>query len=167
MYYFTSDAHFGDQEILDVIPRPFRDVEEMDVKMIRRFNERVKPDDTTFFLGDFRQGHASRSFDDLYKLLNGHKVFVRGNHDIRNKVKAIITHLVIEHYGKRILLIHDPKDAYKYMADVDIVFHGHVHTAWKFRTRMVNVGVDQWNYFPVSIKTALNMYDRWARKELN
>lgn len=31
------------------------------------------------------------------------------------------------------------------------LLHGHVHNAWKVKGRMINVGVDAWNYTPVSI----------------
>ena len=37
-------------------------------------------------------------------------------------------------------------------SDVRWVLHGHVHEAWKKRGRMVNVGVDAWNYRPVSLE---------------
>lgn len=30
------------------------------------------------------------------------------------------------------------------------LLHGHVHTAWKTKGRMINVGVDQWNMKPVN-----------------
>lgn len=33
------------------------------------------------------------------------------------------------------------------------LLHGHVHTAWRQRGRMINVGVDQWNFTPVSLET--------------
>jgi calcineurin-like phosphoesterase family protein len=31
------------------------------------------------------------------------------------------------------------------------LLHGHVHEKWKIRDRMINVGVDVWDFFPVSI----------------
>lgn len=32
------------------------------------------------------------------------------------------------------------------------LLHGHVHNLWKQKDKQINVGVDQWNGFPVSIK---------------
>lgn len=32
------------------------------------------------------------------------------------------------------------------------LLHGHVHQAWRTRARMINVGVDRWNYKPVSME---------------
>lgn len=161
MYFFTSDTHYSDTEMLRVMPRPFKTVEQMNEKIIKRFNERVKPEDTTFFLGDFRQGHGV-PFADLVGMLNGNKIFIRGNHDGNNGTKTIIEHMTIEHFGYRVLLIHDPKDVWP--GSHDLVFHGHVHKAWKFRRGMVNVGVDVWDYYPVSIKTAINGYFKWAKQ---
>lgn len=33
------------------------------------------------------------------------------------------------------------------------LLHGHVHTAWKFKRKMINVGVDVWDYTPVPLST--------------
>lgn len=32
------------------------------------------------------------------------------------------------------------------------LIHGHVHQEWKYNNNMVNVGIDVWNYAPVSIE---------------
>ena len=167
MYFFTADTHFRDPEILMGIPRPFKSVDHMDSVMIKRFNERVGPDDTTFILGDFfHKVSGGTKPEEILAQLNGQKILIRGNHDKNNGVRTIIKHMTIEYFGQRILLIHDPKDAYDLMVKdtFDFVFHGHVHMNWQFQARMVNVGVDVWNYFPVSIKTALNVYDKWAKQ---
>lgn len=34
---------------------------------------------------------------------------------------------------------------------------GHVHEKWKLKGKMINVGVDQWNYTPVSIEDILKI----------
>lgn len=31
------------------------------------------------------------------------------------------------------------------------LLHGHVHEKWKVKDRMINVGVDVWNFFPVPV----------------
>ena len=36
--------------------------------------------------------------------------------------------------------------------DGKVLLHGHVHTAWKVRGRMINVGVDVWGYAPVPVE---------------
>lgn len=37
------------------------------------------------------------------------------------------------------------------------LLHGHVHQAWKVRERMINVGVDVWNYKPVGHERLLEI----------
>lgn len=37
---------------------------------------------------------------------------------------------------------------------------GHVHDAWRIRSRMVNVGVDVWNYAPVSETEIVSIIER-------
>lgn len=42
-----------------------------------------------------------------------------------------------------------------------ILLHGHVHTAWKRRgPRMINVGVDMWNYTPVHADQILDLLNQ-------
>jgi hypothetical protein len=45
--FFTSDHHFGHKRIIELAKRPFTSVDEMDEYMIVRWNDRVKPGDTT------------------------------------------------------------------------------------------------------------------------
>ncbi len=35
---------------------------------------------------------------------------------------------------------------------IDWIIHGHVHGHWKIKDRMINVGVDAWNYCPVPLE---------------
>ena len=51
--FFTADCHFQHFNILAYVNRPFKTSEEMDNEIIRRWNERVKPEDTIYILGDF------------------------------------------------------------------------------------------------------------------
>ena len=51
-YWWTSDYHFSHANIIKYCDRPFESVEEMNEAIIKRHNERVKPEDTVFFLGD-------------------------------------------------------------------------------------------------------------------
>ena len=49
-YWWTSDYHFSHFNIISYCNRPFKTAEEMNETIIKRHNERVKPDDTVFFL---------------------------------------------------------------------------------------------------------------------
>lgn len=82
--WFTSDTHFGHSGILkwESLSRPYDDSEEMDEDLIKRWNEKVGPDDVVFFLGDFTLGADAAQY---WNQLNG-KVwtcFMPHHHDKR------------------------------------------------------------------------------------
>lgn len=52
--WFTSDQHIGHKNIIAYSNRPFSNVDEMTEELVRRHNERVRPDDLVYQLGDFR-----------------------------------------------------------------------------------------------------------------
>ena len=84
--FLVSDTHFGHMGVCrftrnDGVTklRPWDSPEEMDEAMIRAWNERVKPTDKVYHLGDVIINR--RAFSTLARL-NGDKVLIRGNHDI-------------------------------------------------------------------------------------
>ncbi len=84
--FLVSDTHFGHEKTCTVFKRadgsplrPFKTVEEMDEEMIKRWNDRVRPKDKVYHLGDVV---INRKFLSVLGRLNGDKVLIRGNHDI-------------------------------------------------------------------------------------
>lgn len=84
--FLVSDTHFGHEKTCTVFKRedgsplrPFGSAEEMDEFMIKAWNERVKPTDKVYHLGDVV---INRKFLSVLGRLNGDKVLIRGNHDI-------------------------------------------------------------------------------------
>ena len=67
-----------------------------------------------------------------------------------------MTSAIIELGGKTINMCHDPKD-YDNKYELNLV--GHVHTDWKIKkfkkTTLLNVGVDMWDFTPISIQDIL------------
>ena len=53
MIWFTSDTHFGHENVLRFCERPWKTVEAMNKALIDRINACVAPDDTLYHLGDF------------------------------------------------------------------------------------------------------------------
>ena len=157
--WFTSDYHLGHANIIKYCERPFKDVEHMNKTIITNHNNRVKPNDIVFFLGDFcfrnskggKEGEGSIDKAEHYlKQLNGRFVFIRGNHDNNNSLKTCIKSAVIEFGGQDIFLCHNPED---YNPKYRINFVGHVHQHWKVQKvkgcTLINVGVDVNNFLPV------------------
>lgn len=84
--WLISDTHFGHEKTCteftreDGSPlRPFKSAEEMDEFMIKAWNERVRPKDKVYHLGDVV---INRKFLSVLGRLNGDKILIRGNHDI-------------------------------------------------------------------------------------
>lgn len=84
--WLVSDTHFGHEKTCTVFKRedgsplrPFSSAEEMDEFMVKAWNERVKPNDKVYHLGDVV---INRKFLSVLSRLNGDKVLIRGNHDI-------------------------------------------------------------------------------------
>ncbi len=82
MIFFTSDLHFGHANYNVFGLRGFSSVEEMNEELIKRWNSRVKADDTVYILGDLvfeNNGNPTQ----FISRLNGHKRLVVGNHDVK------------------------------------------------------------------------------------
>ena len=84
--FFISDTHFGHAGVCKFLRndgvtklRPWDDPEEMDEEMVKRWNERVRPNDKVYHLGDVV---INRKHLTTLARLNGDKVLIRGNHDI-------------------------------------------------------------------------------------
>lgn len=52
MILFTSDLHLGHKNIVDLCNRPFRDVDAMDLELIKNWNRKVKKNDIVYLIGD-------------------------------------------------------------------------------------------------------------------
>ena len=84
--FLVSDTHFGHAGVCrftraDGVTklRPWDSAEEMDEAMVKAWNERVKPNDKVYHLGDVV---INRKALPILDRLNGDKVLIRGNHDI-------------------------------------------------------------------------------------
>ena len=147
--WFTADTHFGHVNIISYTNRPFKDVHSMNKALIENWNDRVDKNDIVIFLGDFCFKEKPEKY---LEKLNGHIVFVRGNHDHNNSLNTRIEYLVLEADNREIYCVHNPED---YSTAYSINLVGHVHDNWKvkrlYKTIMVNVGVDVWEYYPADI----------------
>ena len=177
-YCYTSDYHLGHANIILYCGRPFIDIYDMDKTIIQNHNEIVAPDDYVFHNGDFcfRNTAGGKKGEGLInkpleyiKQLNGHFIFIRGNHDRNNSLKATIERAII--YNKFIKnyinIVHNPKNARK---EFPLNLVGHVHDKWKSKrlaknSIMINVGVDVWNFRPIDINEILQEYHRFLREE--
>ena len=177
MLFFSSDPHFGHANIIRFCGRPYYDVESMNADLVERWNSVVGVGDDVYLLGDVALGVLGDSLE-WVSMLNGNITMVPGNHDRcwqgkqrkggtgRGAYKEAGLHIVdnpepITLADKRCLLSHFPYVGDKHDADrftqwrpVDKgawLLHGHVHEKWRQRGRQINVGVDAWGGYPVSV----------------
>lgn len=168
--YFTSDTHFGHQNIIKFCDRPFVNTDEMDNKLIENWNDVVGKDDVVFHLGDFCFG-GSNKWKYVREQLNGKIYLIKGNHDIKNYQNSyrymfedVNFQMYIRIEDVSIYLNHFPflcyGGTYNNNHEVWQLF-GHVHSYEGSRgkdkdrlnylfSKQYDVGVDNNNYTPIS-----------------
>src|ERR1035437_820477 len=78
--WFTSDTHFGHENIIRYSDRPYRDKFEMDESLIENWNSKIQPGDLVYHLGDVFFCNEERALQ-IINRLNGQKFLILGNHD--------------------------------------------------------------------------------------
>jgi len=182
--WFTADLHLGHANIIGYCHRPFADVATMDEELIDRWNRTVGPTETVWVLGDVALGQIDHTLAEVSKL-TGRKHLVAGNHDrcwaghgrrsqqwIDRYIDAGFEEVHqgqvgLEVDGVPVAACHFPyrgdshdHDRYLDHRPADRggwLLHGHVHDRWRQSGRMINVGVDAWDYQPVSDTTIASL----------
>ena len=108
-------------------------------------------------------GRKSRPADYWLRKLNGHIIFIKGNHEKISRRFNVYDKLILNYQGKRFLLIHDPYEAPK---DFDgWIIHGHTHNNEQEyplinkQKKTINVSVEVTNYKPLLIDDLLKMIE--------
>lgn len=180
MIFFTSDQHFQHANIIQYCDRPFSSVEEMNLELIQRHNSVVRPQDVVFHLGDFCFGNRDNIPKFLAKLNGIHHLTV-GNHDhawnprkysrylkygFSTVCKSRQLDLTDFGFPRIITLCHLPPDIgdtslsvfdrgfvkHQLKPNNTLFLFGHTHQkSPEFSADSIHVGVDSWNYTPVSL----------------
>jgi calcineurin-like phosphoesterase family protein len=158
--FFTSDTHFGDAPRLRIDKRPFASIGDMDRTIVERWNETVGPDDDIWHLGDFAFGPPAKRIAELLVALNGRKHLLIGNNDgpatIEQPGWASVQHYVeMTVEEKRLVLCHYPFRTWNRMGQGVINLHGHSHGRLKPAPRQYDLGVDVWDFRPVTLAIVL------------
>lgn len=156
--WYTSDTHFSQERTLTLSRRPFKDVRDMDLAMISKWNKRVRMQDTVYHLGDF--GENFNYLDCLnFKTLN----FNKGNYE-RDKIPEIMKQIEkrddvviydndeckVTEGDWTFTLRHEPVDGNK-VAKGEYALFGHVHgRSGNVKENGIEVGVDINDYAPMS-----------------
>lgn len=132
--YYIADLHLGHANVIRFDNRPFENIEEMEAEIVRRWNERVTPKDTVYIIGDFcwmTAGHWAS----IVRKFNGHKVLIRGNHDLKQiggELKKLFDDVSdykeISDNGRRVSMCHFPILLYNHSHSANsYMLCGHVH----------------------------------------
>ena len=130
--FLVSDTHFGHQGVCKFMRndgvtklRPFDNPDEMDEFMVKAWNERVRPTDKVYHLGDVV---INRRALGIMRRLNGDKVLIRGNHDIfrDNEYREHFRELRAYHVMNGMILSHIPIHE-ESLGRFGVNIHGHTH----------------------------------------
>jgi len=150
--YFTSDMHLGHKNIIKYSDRPFKSVEEMDEEIINRFNSVVKSDDVVYDLGDL----CLSNFNVYKHRFNGTLIRIKGSHDrdIKEPRMMVVTpeNLFDEYRNPiSITLCHYAMRSWERSHYATWHLYGHHHGKLPPYGLSFDVGVDCWNFYPVSL----------------
>lgn len=154
--FFTADTHFWHEMAINNGLRNFKDVEEMNEKLIENWNSVVGAEDPVFHLGNFGYGTKEQN-EDVLKRLNGEKHLVMGNDDW-NMSELADYWLSMEHYLEleandvKIVLSHYPMLVWHGSHKGSWMLHGTCHggiNLLNIDTLRHDVGSDNCNYTPI------------------
>lgn len=157
--YFTSDHHFGHANIIKYSNRPFASADEMNQALVERWNGVVAAGDLVYVLGDFSFQDPGVATD-VVRQLNGSKYLIWGNHDKHlRKSTAFMREFVwckdlhqIQVEDQKIVLCHYAMLTWNQSHRGSWMLHGHSHGTLPEdpNALRIDVGVDAWDYYPVS-----------------
>ena len=161
--FLVSDTHFGHAGVCRFMRndgvtklRPWDTPEDMDEAMVKAWNERVRPNDKVYHLGDVvinRRALATMA------RLNGDKVLIRGNHDIfrDDEYRKYFRELRAYHVMNGMILSHIPIHS-ESLGRFGTNIHGHLHSnrvmtevwgEYKIDIRYHCVCVEQTDFAPI------------------
>ena len=159
MIYFTSDTHFADPRVLRIDRRPFQNMADHDIALIRNWNDIVGEDDEVWHLGDFMASGGGLC-DQILSRLRGRKHLIIGNNDppsttTANNWESVQHYAELELDGQFLILCHYPFRTWNKMGKRSINLHGHSHGKLKPSPRQFDVGVDARELRPVTLDALL------------
>ena len=175
MNLYTSDLHFGHENVIRFDDRPFSDIEEMDRTLIELWNARVRNEDTVYIVGDFCYRNK-RPAAWYLKQLKGRKILIFGNHDIGlmkdpealSFFEETDKMMHVSDQGEQICLCHYPLAEWNKYHRGSWHIYGHIHnrredTYYFMRNRdhALNAGCMINGYMPVSFRELVQNNERF------
>jgi len=133
LIYFSSDWHYGHNNILKYSNRPFATIEEHDEYIIHMVND-IEPESTIYFLGDLA---FAKKHDEFFSQLRDdvNFVWIRGNHDKYKHIKQFVENYRVslhERYEtsiqhRYIVMSHYPMYTWNHSSRNSWLLYGHHH----------------------------------------
>ena len=164
---FTSDTHYGHESIIGFCDRPFKTIGRHDTALHKLAWDEVGSDKIFIHLGDFtfeRDGRAQKLVDLMPGAM---KILVAGNHDADFLTDYEGWDLVVPYLeltlrrprGKltELVVCHYPFQVWNGSQKGALHLHGHSHGRLPAKHiegggARIDVGVDNWDYRPVSLE---------------
>lgn len=156
---FTSDTHLYHKRAAGFRNKSAEDHDEL---IISNWNNKIKPKDTIFHIGDFAMAKKAEIIA-LIKRLNGRIYLIEGNHDKKkfNLEATSLLHFkdnyleidVVENDGniQRLIMSHYPMRIWNRAHYGSWQIHGHCHGHLEINgSRQIDVGVDTNDFKPYS-----------------
>ncbi len=172
--FFISDLHIGHKNVIKFDGRPFADVDEMHLEMIKRWNSVVGDEDIVYYLGDlaFCRDETTKWFIHSIK---GKINFILGNHDKMKDIVKFDRWENIHEYGteigikddyslvsrgsggyQKIIMSHYPILSWNKSHYGSWMLHGHCHGSLMksnqdyYKRKVMDVGCNCIDYTPIS-----------------
>lgn len=172
--FFISDLHIGHKNVIKFDGRPFADVDEMHLEMIKRWNSVVGDEDIVYYLGDlaFCRDETTKWFIHSIK---GKINFILGNHDKMKDIVKFNRWENIHEYGteigvldkdslesrgsggyQKIIMSHYPILSWNKSHYGSWMIHGHCHGSLMksnqdyYKRKVIDVGCNCIDYTPIS-----------------
>lgn len=177
--FFISDLHFGHKYVIPFDKRPFKDVQEMETEMIRRWNAKVSPEDHVFVIGDMFGKVTTAHAGEIVHALNGKIHLIRGNHDPKGELFESLFEEVVASKAiqvrvrgekQRVIMRHRMLPIFKGNDEGVVQLYGHTHASavakledeyihfmnwFGIPMHSFNVGACRMNYEPKTLEEIL------------
>jgi calcineurin-like phosphoesterase family protein len=148
--FFTSDTHFGHQNIIKYCSRPWTTADEMTEGLIANWNDVVPADGIVIHAGDV----AFCDPVNIIPRLNGKIILVRGNHDRAGNDRLYwhaCDYLNLRAGKQRIIVLHYAMRTGDQAIRGSWHFYGHSHGTLPPLGKSWDIGVDANAYKPRSL----------------
>lgn len=164
--FVTSDLHLNHRAVIKYGERPFKNVGEMNSRLLELYNDTVNDNDIVYFIGDVLFYRGKNSIE-ILKEFKGDKRLVAGNHDFQHLrhlihyFNEVNTYREIKYRGNDIVMMHFPLASWNKGHYGSYHLHGHIHStreANMARTdRRYDVGVEANDYRPVLLDDIIDL----------